>query len=59
MVAEGGGDWLQPGDAPLNPYFGAEMLRCGERVGEFPPVSKSASDSAPQEELPATSDERG
>lgn len=24
-----GADWLQEGDTVLNPYFGAEMLRCG------------------------------
>ena len=37
MVPGGGGDWLQPGGELLNPYFGAEMLRCGEKVQEFPP----------------------
>lgn len=27
-----GGDWLQKGDVVNNPYFGAEMLRCGHPV---------------------------
>ena len=35
MVPEGGGDWLQPDDAILNPYFGSEMLRCGDEVRVF------------------------
>ncbi len=30
MVEEGGGDWLQPGEPLANPYFGSEMLQCGE-----------------------------
>jgi len=42
MVAGGGGDWLQPGGELLNPYFGSEMLRCGERVQEFPTQGQSA-----------------
>jgi Cu(I)/Ag(I) efflux system membrane fusion protein len=36
MVPDGGGDWLQPGGELANPYFGSEMLRCGEKVSEFP-----------------------
>ncbi len=31
-----GGDWLQARDDLLNPYMGPEMLRCGEKVEEFP-----------------------
>jgi Cu(I)/Ag(I) efflux system membrane fusion protein len=42
MVKDGGGDWLQPGGELLNPYFGSEMLRCGEKVQEFPPQGKTA-----------------
>lgn len=49
MVAGGGGDWLQPGGELLNPYFGSEMLHCGEKVQEFPtegsPPEKSKSHS--------------
>jgi membrane fusion protein, copper/silver efflux system len=36
MVPGGGGDWLQPGGELLNPYFGSEMLHCGEKVQELP-----------------------
>ncbi|MDZ4779838.1 MAG: efflux RND transporter periplasmic adaptor subunit [Planctomycetia bacterium] len=36
MVPEGGGDWLQANDSLVNPYFGSEMLRCGEKVETFP-----------------------
>ncbi|MGV3484655.1 MAG: efflux RND transporter periplasmic adaptor subunit [Planctomycetaceae bacterium] len=36
MVPGGGGDWLQPKDDLLNPYFGSEMLRCGEKVHDLP-----------------------
>ena len=32
MVKGGAGDWLQPTDALRNPYYGSEMLRCGETV---------------------------
>ncbi|MEM7475352.1 MAG: heavy metal-binding domain-containing protein, partial [Planctomycetota bacterium] len=32
MVPGGGGDWLQPGTELRNPYWGAEMLECGELV---------------------------
>ncbi len=38
MVKEGEGDWLQANDRLLNPYYGSEMLRCGEHVGTIPPV---------------------
>jgi Cu(I)/Ag(I) efflux system membrane fusion protein len=36
MVLDGGGDWLQDDDELLNPYFGSEMLRCGEKVEVYP-----------------------
>ncbi|MEW4453399.1 efflux RND transporter periplasmic adaptor subunit [Bremerella sp. JC817] len=32
MVQDGEGDWLQATDQLLNPYYGSEMLRCGEHV---------------------------
>jgi Cu(I)/Ag(I) efflux system membrane fusion protein len=49
MVPGGGGDWLQPDDKLLNPYFGAEMLRCGEKVHELPARSpKLPVEAAPQ-----------
>lgn len=31
-----GADWLQRGEDLVNPYFGDEMLRCGEFVAEYP-----------------------
>ena len=30
MAGDGGASWLQAGDELLNPYYGAEMLYCGE-----------------------------
>jgi Cu(I)/Ag(I) efflux system membrane fusion protein len=36
MVEDGGGDWLQLDDQLANPYFGSEMLRCGELVHTLP-----------------------
>ncbi|MCA9159275.1 MAG: efflux RND transporter periplasmic adaptor subunit [Planctomycetales bacterium] len=35
MVPGGGGDWMQPGGELANPYWGGEMLRCGELVREM------------------------
>jgi Cu(I)/Ag(I) efflux system membrane fusion protein len=32
MVPGGGGDWMQPGGEVANPYWGSEMLTCGEVV---------------------------
>jgi membrane fusion protein, copper/silver efflux system len=32
MVKQGEGDWLQVDDQLSNPYFGSEMLHCGELV---------------------------
>lgn len=37
MVKGGGGDWLQSGGELLNPYYGSEMLHCGEKVRQLPP----------------------
>ena len=45
MVPGGGGDWLQPGGELLNPYFGSEMLRCGEKVQVFPAKGKPATET--------------
>ena len=44
MVPGGGGDWLQAGGELLNPYFGSEMLRCGEKVTEYPPGGAPAAE---------------
>ncbi len=35
MVPGGGGDWMQPGGELANPYWGSEMLTCGEVVNEM------------------------
>nr|WP_315854080.1 efflux RND transporter periplasmic adaptor subunit [Roseiconus nitratireducens] len=35
MVPGGGGDWMQPEGELANPYWGSEMLRCGELVAEL------------------------
>ncbi|TWU42575.1 efflux RND transporter periplasmic adaptor subunit [Novipirellula artificiosorum] len=32
MVPGGGGDWMQADDDLANPYWGSEMLKCGELV---------------------------
>jgi hypothetical protein len=52
MVPGGSGDWLQSDDKLLNPYFGSEMLRCGEKVQELPVRSKPAA-SQPHQHGPA------
>lgn len=37
MVKQGEGDWLQAADMLSNPYYGSEMLRCGDLVRTIPP----------------------
>jgi hypothetical protein len=49
MVPEGGGDWLQSDGQLLNPYFGSQMLRCGEKVHEFPARSPPAASGNPHQ----------
>lgn len=41
MVKQGAGDWLQSKAQLSNPYFGSEMLRCGDLVRTIPPDTKS------------------
>ena len=41
MVPGGGGDWMQPEGELLNPYWGSEMLSCGEEVRNMA-LAKSA-----------------
>jgi Cu(I)/Ag(I) efflux system membrane fusion protein len=53
MVPGGGGDWLQPGGQLANPYFGSQMLRCGEKVHELPATGRPATESVPQQVDPA------
>lgn len=44
MAFEGrGAVWLQDHDEPQNPYFGASMLRCADRVERLPPMPASKS----------------
>jgi len=45
MVPGGGGDWLQADPKLLNPYFGSQMLTCGELVRTIPPNTPSAQKS--------------
>lgn len=35
MVPGNGGDWMQPGGELVNPYWGSEMLNCGEVVRDL------------------------
>ena len=42
MVKEGEGDWLQFAERISNPYYGSQMLRCGELVRTLPPQSAMA-----------------
>ncbi len=37
MVKQGEGDWLQVANKLSNPYYGSQMLRCGELVRTIPP----------------------
>jgi Cu(I)/Ag(I) efflux system membrane fusion protein len=48
MVADGGADWLQPGGELQNPYFGSEMLRCGEKVAEYGPDGRQPAERPDQ-----------
>lgn len=45
MVKGGAGDWLQAGGDLLNPYYGSEMLSCGEVVRTLSPQAASAESS--------------
>lgn len=47
MVKQGEGDWLQDDDLLSNPYYGSEMLRCGELVRT---ISPDATTDLPPEE---------
>lgn len=50
MVEQGEGDWLQPDDLLSNPYYGSQMLRCGELVRTIPPHDNPAHASAGSEQ---------
>ncbi len=55
MVKGGGGDWLQPGGELFNPYFGSEMLHCGEKVQDLPPKGEPDTNAEPHENHKAPS----
>lgn len=57
MVKGGEGDWVQPNDQLLNPYYGSEMLRCGEHVQEIP--SEITANTAPLPSSDAASNPEG
>ena len=42
MVPQGGGDWLQSDAKLMNPYFGSQMLHCGELVRTIKPVTSKS-----------------
>ncbi|QDU44502.1 Cation efflux system protein CusB precursor [Symmachiella dynata] len=44
MVPGGAGDWLQADDKLINPYFGSQMLTCGELVHTIAADATEASD---------------
>ena len=48
MVKGGGGDWLQSNDSLLNPYWGSEMLYCGEKERVLPTVGSPKDDKQPE-----------
>ncbi|MCC9602507.1 efflux RND transporter periplasmic adaptor subunit [Stieleria sp. JC731] len=47
MVKQGEGDWLQDNDLLSNPYWGSEMLRCGELVRTISPDQQTLVDDTP------------
>ena len=59
MVPAGGGDWLQPGGELANPYFGSEMLHCGEKVSELPAKGTTKSEGHEQHAGDPGSDKEG
>ncbi len=52
MVKGGAGDWLQSSKDLRNPYFGSQMLRCGEVVREFPTGASSSAETAAEDAPP-------
>jgi Cu(I)/Ag(I) efflux system membrane fusion protein len=62
MVTGGAGDWLQATNKLRNPYYGSQMLRCGEIVHEFPARQPQPTDDSSSKTRNAdspTSRERG
>lgn len=52
MVRQGEGDWLQSESQLSNPYYGSEMLRCGDLVRTIAPPA-AAESAAEDSESPA------
>ena len=59
MVPGGAGDWLQPDEKLLNPYFGSKMLRCGEKVQVLPPAGETNPASDKHQQHGAAPAEKG
>ena len=45
MVKEGEGDWLQFEERISNPYYGSQMLRCGELIRTLPPENAASEET--------------
>ncbi|MCC9608782.1 efflux RND transporter periplasmic adaptor subunit [Blastopirellula sp. JC732] len=56
MVKGGEGDWLQADDKLLNPYYGSEMLRCGEHVRTLSPDAPPMTPMAPPAQQPTAAE---
>lgn len=52
MVPQGGGNWLQVDNKLVNPYFGSQMLHCGELVKTFEPAAKKSGTTKQQTRKP-------
>ncbi len=69
MVKGGEGDWLQDGEELRNPYWGSQMLTCGEVVRELPLPADARTEPLPDDpdspspptpdEVPPSPPERG
>ena len=46
-------NWLQEGDATLNPYYGSEMLDCGSAVESLPKAKPQIAPTRPHGQAPA------
>ncbi|RMG06596.1 MAG: efflux RND transporter periplasmic adaptor subunit [Planctomycetota bacterium] len=47
MALDGAGaSWLQAAPETANPFYGASMLRCGDRTATFPPAEDAGTDKA-------------
>lgn len=56
MVKGGEGDWLQANDQLLNPYYGSQMLRCGEHVRTIKPDAMANNHVHPPADAPMTTE---